>query len=119
MTSFTDGPAKDKVLQLKRAPVFLRVVIKGDTVDALDQVDDKPEPDETIHVYMRDGQAGFVHLDGRDAKTGKRWGKTFATAEYKLYDVQPDDATLRDRAKWQEWCAAEWKKHAPKPEDAA
>lgn len=110
MTRFTDGPAAGKTLCLRRAPVFLRVVIDGEDIDALDQLDDKPEPNEKLYVYIRDGDAGSVHIDGRDPKTGKRFGRWMMTAKYKLYATQPDDATLRDFAKWSEWCHAEWKR---------
>lgn len=45
MTTFTDGPAAETVLELRRAPKFLRVVRDADgTVDALDQLNDTPKP---------------------------------------------------------------------------
>lgn len=49
MIEFLDGPAGNKTLELRRAPVYLRVVIDADgNIDALDQLDDRPKEDERI-----------------------------------------------------------------------
>jgi len=116
---FKDGPARGQFLRLKRAPVFLRVVQGLNGFDALDLPTDTPRAGELIYAYMRTGPDGWCHLDGRDPKTGKRWSETNATGSYALCREQPPDATMRDAAKWQAWCAsqplAEWAKNARMP----
>lgn len=58
MTRFEDGPAAGVNLSLRRAPMFLRVVQNNQTGewDALDQLDDTPEKNETIFVYKVHGE---------------------------------------------------------------
>lgn len=108
MTKFTDGPAAGKTLCLGRAPIFLCVVKdKAGEVDALDQLDDVPKPDESITVYRKVSDDGTVHVDGRD-KSGKRFGRWYQAATYVIHSVQPDDATARDKEAWAAWCAAQW-----------
>ena len=63
MTTFQDGPAKGKILMLKRAARFLRVVVDGSgTVDALDQLDDQPGADEKIYAYEITARPGMMHI---------------------------------------------------------
>jgi hypothetical protein len=108
MIRFLDGPAMGQSLELKRTPRFLRVVHSAaGTWDALDLIADVPREDETIHVYQIDGQAGFMHLDYTERRTGRLRSKTYLTADYRYYPVQPDDATARDTASWQAWCAGQ------------
>lgn len=64
MTRFTDGPAQGLVLMLRRAARFLRVVHDGKKFDALDQLNDRPRPEErigtqfdNIHDAMNKGRA--------------------------------------------------------------
>lgn len=103
MTTFTNGPAASATLWLKRAPLFLRVT-KGPTgeFDALDQLSDTPKADEAIFAYRRVGRSGSVHINAR--KNGRHCGGFFTTATYEIVPIQPDDATMRDTAKWREWC---------------
>ena len=104
---FLDGPAQGTILDLRRAPLYLRVVINdAGVVDALDQTDDTPTATETIHVYPREGQAVTGFLDYRD-RHGRRCGRPFATGDYRLHNVQPDDATARDTHAWREWASAQ------------
>jgi len=109
MTSFNDGPAVGKVLGLRRAPLFLRVVVdpKGE-VDALDQLDDKPRPSETVTVYRLVENRGMVHVCSRSK--GKNTGGYFAMATYEVCPEQPDAETARSATGWPEWCHAnaEW-----------
>jgi len=56
MTRFLDGPAEGVTLMLRRAPIYLRVVHRGTEWDALDALDDRPTPDETIYVYVLHGE---------------------------------------------------------------
>ncbi len=109
MTTFEDGPAKDKILSLARAPVFLRVTEKDGKFDALDQVEDTPRPGEFMHVYKLVSYDGGAFVDGRDKKTGKRTGGYMVIARYKLYSEQPSQDTLGDTKKWQEWTLGDLK----------
>lgn len=105
MTRFTDGPAMGAALSLRRAPLFLRVVFGIDgQVDALDQLNDQPDPAETITVYRRKGKAGTIHIDYTDKKTRRRRGAWFAYADYKLSPVQPPDDVMRSTEAWRGWC---------------
>lgn len=99
MIRFCGGPAHGKCLDLRRAPLFLRVVIDKDgTVDALDQVADEPSPTETTHVYVRNGDVGR----GLACTRGKGC-IPFVTAEYHYSPDQPTDEEIRDNARWQAW----------------
>jgi hypothetical protein len=108
MIRFIDGPANGVGLSLQRMVMFLRVVrdSKGKW-DALDQPDDRPAADETIYVYRHDKTTGSAFVDGRDPKTGKRWGRVENIATYRFHDVQPTDAEMRGQAAWETWCWAQ------------
>jgi len=108
MSKFIDGPAKGTNLSLGRSPYFLRAVrAPGKPWDALDQLDDEPSPDEEIHVYRLASTPMTAHIDGRDPKTGKRYGRWMSIADYVLHDEQPSDRIARDKAAWQAWCAGQ------------
>lgn len=96
MIQFIDGPAKGTTLDLRRAPVFLRVVIDpvGDVFDALDQLDDVPKPHESIHVYRLIGQPTRYHV----SLSPRRLSGCRYAAEYQFVAQQPDDLTMRDTA---------------------
>jgi len=112
MITFTDGPAEGSKLQLRRTPVFLRVVTAElADVDALDQPDDKPEPHENVFVYLMAENNGGYFLDYTNSKTGKRGGHFQPSAVYSLYDPQPPDVIARDNRTWKVWC-----KYQPEPE---
>lgn len=107
MLRFIDGPADGVTMQCQRAPIYLRVVCSCPDFgalswDALDQLGDQAAPGETIHVYRRVGEAGWLHYDGRD-KHGRRFGRTIATGEYRYLAEQPSDEVVRDNALWQRW----------------
>lgn len=108
MITFADGPVQGKTLILRRAPQLLRVVVDSSgSVDALDQLDDAPKPDESITVYRLD-QASLCryHVMTRGyGKDGARNG-WYMSAVYRLASDQPDDVTVRNRAAWQEWALA-------------
>lgn len=102
MITFLDGPA-DKVLQLRRAPLYLRVVIDASgEVDALDQLDDKPKANEKSFAYKRKGPAGSYHLlvRGEHSRTCGGW---WASGNYEVCDPQPSEDVMRDNAQWREW----------------
>jgi hypothetical protein len=106
MTSFQDGPAQGQVLELRRSPVFLRVVTNGvGGWDALDQLDDKPSEDETIYVYELVGEPGRAHINAGRRAGGCRW---VSIATYKLLEgEQPSDGVVRDAGAWRSWACAE------------
>lgn len=99
MTQFKDGPAKGQTLMLRRAPVYLRVTELLGKFDALDQLDDEPEPGETLHAYVITEKPGHIHIN-----TGRKPGGGFyPMATYKLAEVQPPQETMKKKALWQEW----------------
>lgn len=114
MIRFRDGPAKEALLMLKRAPLFLRVVFNTlkQEWNALDQLTDKPDPGEVIFVYRRVGEPSYAMIDWTER--GRRVGGKFAGANYRHVAEQPDDATVRDQTRWQEWCWAQVKKEPVK-----
>lgn len=104
MTTFTDGPAAGTTLSLRRSPLFLRAVQNyfTKTWDALDLVFDKPKHTERIVAYRRVSFDGTVHLCMSRGRGG-----TYGLAKYAVIENQPDEAALRDTAKWQAWCQAQ------------
>ena len=105
MTRFLDGPAvESKMLLLKRAPHFLRVVQgpNGDW-DALDQLDDRPSADEKVFAYEMVGEPTFCHIrrDKRAGGSGLYRGGT-----YRIVAEQPTDEQMRSTALWRDWCSA-------------
>ena len=109
MVTFMDGPAELKTLMLRRAPLFLRVVLKprGDW-DDLDQLGDEPAANETIVVYRKVHDDGEVHINGAKVKG---W---FRRANYYLHDEQPGDETARNTSKWRAWCEEQARRLKPK-----
>lgn len=104
-------------LVLKRAPRLLRFVLTGSdwkTLDALDQLDDEPKPEERVIAAERRGGYGAVHTDGRD-KQGRRTAEWYTTADYEYIPDQPPQDVLRDRARWEAWC---WERVGGKPSEA-
>lgn len=95
MVRVLDGPARGAVLSLRRAPMYMRVVIDPHgKVDALDQVDDVPEPGETVHVYAR--------LRGTRSQVSVRPGGCYETGDYEhMPDVEAE--RLRDTDAWRAW----------------
>lgn len=103
MILLLNGPASGKMLSLRRAPRYLRVVIDQDgSIDALDQLDDQPKPTEVVYVYVlaSDVSRGFACTRGKGCDP-------ILSAEYMFRPQQPEDATLRDRCAWQRWCIAQ------------
>jgi hypothetical protein len=95
-----------KTLLLKRTPLFLRVVIGADgSVDALDQPDDEPRPDERLYAYRFSADKGGAFVDGRDDR-GRRIGGAYRITEYSPVEPQPGDDEMRTRARWVAWCEA-------------
>lgn len=104
MIKFLDGPAKGTVLDLRRAPVWLRVVIdSAGQVDALDQLDDTPAADEAIYVYRIVGEPTRYHLCCHPRSRGG-WR---VAAEYVVHKEPVDDTVLRDNEQWREWAMSQ------------
>ena len=100
MTRFTGGPADGKTLLLKRAPLYLRVVMDVRTreIDALDQLDDTAGSDETISVYRCHGEPIQAHIN-----FGRKGGGWYEGGDYRIVDPQPGDAEVRENAAWRAW----------------
>lgn len=109
MTTFQNGPAKGQALSLQRAPVFLRVVEKQGKWDALDQLEETPDPEEKIYVYLIVGNSGMYFMDGRGTD-GRRRGWSCVMATYRFYEIQPEDSVMRENPAWQKWCHEEGKR---------
>jgi hypothetical protein len=94
-------------LLLARDPRYLRFTMKGNdpkTLDALDQLDDTPEPGERVFAAAR-GESFSAHvLRGSKPKGGGPRGSWERYVSYKVLEVQPPEDVLRDTAKWREWC---------------
>jgi len=103
MITFIDGPAKGQTLALKRAPRFLRVTrTRGGTFDALDRLEDRPQPREALFAYEIAEYQGVYHLRcGRGSKSASGF---YQQGAYRFVAEQPDDATMRDTERWREWC---------------
>lgn len=108
MIEFMDGPAEGVTLQLRRMPILLRVTRKPSRCkaewDALDQLEDQPDPAEEIFVYRRrdDLPQSKYHLLRSPRKlSGWYWSGT-----YSLFLPQPADDQVRTTAAWQEWANA-------------
>lgn len=107
---FLDGPAEGVSLGLRRAPMFLRVVVSpAGKVDALDQLGDVPMPREAVHVYQGvEGKLftfrGDVFVCVRGPGGSQQAGT--AAGEYR-HRPDVDGELLRDTAAWREWCRAQ------------
>lgn len=110
MVTFLDGLAEGVTLMLRRAPKFLRVVrSRRGEWDALDQLDDEPKPQESVHVYLRTKLESPIHI-----KMSSRSGSGYyARASYEAYPVQPGSGVTHDRKKWRAWTVAEAAKKNP------
>lgn len=103
MTRFLDGPAAGKTMQLRRAPLLLRVVEGPDGFDALDLLEDEPLPEERIWVYRLVAHEGFTHVHTGNGLPREHLGRWLAIAEYRLASEQPDEQVLRHTSSWRRW----------------
>lgn len=104
MITFRDGPAAAVgSLLLRRAPVYLRVVVDetDGKVDALDQLEDTPGPSERIYVYRRVGGISASHICYRGRN--KHRSGWYAVAEYE-HVPEIDGESVRETEAWREWC---------------
>jgi hypothetical protein len=98
VTRLLDGPAANTNLMLRRAPVFMRIVRDPEgKIDALDQLEDIPEPGERMYVYRSEPETfGMVFI---------RPGGRYEGADYRhLPDVDPEP--LRENTAWRTWASA-------------
>lgn len=110
MITFMSGPAAGAGLALRRAPMFLRVVIDetDGKVDALDLLDDTPGPSEKIRVYQLAAPSSMAHVcyRGRD-RDRSGW---YAVGIYRHVD-DVDGEMVRETGRWRAWvderCAAD------------
>ncbi len=104
-TLFVDGPAKDVTLNLKRAPVFLRVTLTPQIIppkwDALDLLDDEPNEFEKLYAYELTGTPIRGMIDGA------KYRGPFLASVYRVVTTQPSDETMRSRELWRDWCNRE------------
>ncbi len=106
MIRLLDGPAAGSELSLRRAPLYLRVVIDAaGKVDALDMLDDKPQPGETVHVYRGERDTLFALRDDificvRGPGGLQQAGG--AKGDFHHLDGV-DGEQLRDTAAWRAW----------------
>jgi len=112
MITFFEGPAAGRTLALRRAPLWLRVVVDEETgaVDALDQPGDLMRDAETAYVYTRlaPPSSGFV------CKRGKGGGcRHVLQADYRYHPDQPDQAVLQDNEAWARWATQQATKGTP------
>lgn len=115
MIAFLDGPAAGQLLELRRAPLFLRVTqVDADggeiAYDALDQLDDVPQSVEILFAYRLVGEAGWVRYQMAGPGGRGRQCRTIATGEYALVDPQPSDEVMRSNAQWQVWATEQARK---------
>lgn len=102
---FVDGPAAGIQIPLRRRPILLRIVHSPAAGwDGLDQLDDSPAPEERVFLYWRKQEGQWCHVDGRDAKTGKRFGRTEWIVDFFHVSDGPTEEILRDNGKYRDWC---------------
>lgn len=85
-------------MMLKRTPIILRVTEFGGKFDALNELDDRPLPQEKLYAYTIAEHRGMAFIDGAKCRG------CFGMAKYKLMPVQPTDAQMRDDTLWHDWC---------------
>jgi hypothetical protein len=66
--------------------------------DALNEVGDRPTPDEKLYVYIMSKHHGSAFVDG-----SKFHGRV-SICSYKLAPNQPADSVMRYQKAWEEWC---------------
>lgn len=100
MITFADGTAMNSLLQLKRMPIFLRVVrdTVTDKIDALDQLEDEAKPTEYLTAYLLDQKtAGHYHVHRKGG------GGFYPSGTYHRIEHQPSQETMRDNDAWTLW----------------
>ena len=102
MIEFVDGPAAGVKLRLRRAPILLRAVRSARGAwDALDQLDDTPREGESITVYLRATEVGWMHILVRGKNRAA--GGVYLTARYRVLQEQPEQDQVRETVDWWAW----------------
>lgn len=101
-------------LFLHRVPKYLRFVYTDTATcarkwDALDQLDDEPNDGEHLLAAILANRSA-MHVSYTEK--GRRRGEWWKTADYELVSPQPDEATMRDRDRWRDWCQQQVKEPA-------
>lgn len=110
---FLGGPAAGMTFQLRRAPLFLRVVhTAAGELAALDMLGDQPAAEELISVYKREGPRTVVHIDFARGRKRNCSG-WYVVATYRHLDAQPAEEVLRHTAAWQGWCLDQFRAAGP------
>jgi threonine dehydrogenase-like Zn-dependent dehydrogenase len=100
---FADGPASGAALTLARVPRLLRVVIDAaGEVDALDQPEDRPHPDERVCVYAIRQMTRCI-VCCRQRRNGHRCSRSTIVQYQHHPGPTPGNHVLRDTAAWAEW----------------
>jgi len=114
MSTFIDGPAVTVTLDLRRAPILLRVTHGRRGWDALDQREDTPRDGESVYVYILTEEPATVHICSRD-KQGRRSGGWRLIGKYRLLTENPPGAEIvRDNLAWAAWCEQNRERLTPK-----
>lgn len=102
---FTDGVARNKKLDIRTCPHFLRVVYSEDyldntLIDTLDQPQDEPRPQEKLRVYvMTAGTWSQVFVRPSGGAGGR-----YESGVYRQLELDAELLeTLRDRSAWIAW----------------
>ena len=102
-----DGPCAGTRLTASQAPIMLRITRdQNGGVDCLDLATDQPISGERVIVYRARGRASVAFVDGRDPKSGKRFGYQSRTQHYTLHEPQPAAEHTGTWAAWSAWCEA-------------
>lgn len=100
MVKFIDGPANGAELSLRRAPKYLRVVVGiNGLVDALDQKEDKPTKEESVHAYIQCWRS--YHFGWMCTRNSGCF--IVGDFNYKFMSEQPSDEVIRDLSSWEQW----------------
>lgn len=107
MTKFTDGPAADATLFIRRAPLFLRVAVdRAGECRALDQLDAQPRPGDVCYVYvLAEPPPPPAHVRGGNTE----FYGTFQQAKYRFWPDQPGPHHTQTTEAWRAWTTVRYK----------
>lgn len=97
---FTDGPAAGVCLQLRRAPVMLRMVRdRAGKWDALNELDDEVRAGEEVFLYIVESVSSY-HLKSSMRGASGWW----YSGSYRQFPEQVDREIRRNNRRWRDWC---------------
>lgn len=91
-------------MHLRRAPTFLRMIVTATHFKALTGHDDKPKPEDVVHLYLLVQRSKDYRMeqDPGDKKAPRGW---FECGTYELWEgEQPPEEALRGVIAWRQWC---------------